>query len=183
MKFNILLSAVLAAMLVGCGSGSSSSDDTKESPETQTETPANEQPQAPAAEAITNIAYIEGVYDISKDDGDTIYLSIDSSGLIATYDYMGDAVDKGANCYSKNSVTGYNTTINGLTVRNDEANKAFTVDGGYQWYYGDNQNISKVSLGFISAGGILSINNLRIATSQYLTTAVTVSEMEQSLCE
>jgi hypothetical protein len=188
MKFNMLLSVAVAAMLVGCGS--SSSDDSEEQTPTQTPT---ETPTGGTGETtsnptpnLTNIAYIQGIYDISGSNNtgtDTIYLSIDSSGLITTYDYQGDTIDNGANCYVKNASNGYNTAINGLTVTNDEANKAFTVDGGYQWNYGDTQSIQTVSVGGISAGGILSINGLRIATSTYLTTAVTVSEMEQQLCQ
>jgi hypothetical protein len=180
MKFNILLSLAVATVLIGCGSGSSDSETPAAAQTPTTSTPTN------TPVAIKNIAYIEGVYDISKtgDSGtDNVYLSIDSSGLIATYDYMGDTVNNGSNCYQKNRTDGYNTSINGLTVTNDEASKSFTLEGGYQWYYGDDQNISRVGIGGISAGGMLSLNNFRIATSAYLTTAVTVSEMEQLLCQ
>ena len=170
--------------MVGCGS--SSSETKTVTTTTDSGTTTTETQDETTTPNLANISYIEGVYDISgsNDSGtDNIYLSINAEGLITTYDYMGDTIDNGSNCYMKNRTDSYNTAINGLTVTNDETKKAFTVDGGYQWNYAETQNIETVSVGGISAGGILTMGGIRIATSSYLTTAVTVNEMEQSLCQ
>ena len=183
MKFNILSSLAVSALLVGCGGSDSPSNDEKVNV-AQT----NEKVEKKIDESVVlkNISYIQGIYDISgmiENAKDEVYLSINKDGLIATYDYMGDDLDNEENCYEKNGEI-YNTTLNGLYVTNDKTNKLFTVgDSGYNWHYYDGQNISKVSISGISATTKLSINGTMIATSSLLTTTITLSEIEQSLCE
>jgi len=185
MKLKTLTILAMSAFLIGCGSSSSGDSSEKADTEVQnestpTEETVTETTTEPAA-AIKNIEYIQGIYDISNGE-DMVYLSIDETGEINTYDYQGDSVDNGLNCYIKNLATGFNQELNGLTVTNDETAKQFTANG-YNWYYGDDANISKVAIGGISAGGMLGINNIRIATSKHLTTNVTLDEIKQSICE
>jgi len=187
MKLNILTIIAMSTLLIGCGSSSSGDSSEKDDKEVQSEVSVVEETvtetvtETQPAVAIKNIEYIQGIYDISNGE-DIVYLSIDGAGEINTYDYQGDSVDNGLNCYVKNLATGFNQELNGLTVTNDETAKQFTANG-YNWYYGDDTNISKVAIGGISAGGMLGMNNIRIATSKYLTTNVTLEEIKQSICE
>jgi len=177
LKYNIFVILLISVFLVGCNDDNNDSDDNNSEIEVD----------LGLSDTIENISYIEGVYDISLNEDETedntvdiVYLSINSDGYINTYDFQGDTVDNGSNCYIKNLSTGYNTSINGLKISHDASNNRFSLDE-LNWNY-DNGEITSVSYGGLSAGTMLGINGLRIATSQNLTTAVTESEMEQLLC-
>ena len=119
--------------------------------------------------------YAAGIYDIST-MSDTLYLSIKNNGLIDTY-----RLDTDSNCYKKNEVPGLNSTINGRTLGIDYEDSAFEIDS-IQWYFGSSKKVSEVRISNIKSSGILESNNIRIASSNHLTSNVTLGELDQSIC-
>lgn len=171
MKIITKLSAIaVMSLFVGCG-GSGGGDKSTPKESNEATNPSN----PPAQMTLKNAKYIKGMYDISATN-DRVFLFIDDTGLITTY-----ALNSSQNCYDKNPTT-INNSLNGQKVSLDETNKRFTLNN-YYWTYGNTTMIQNVSLGgTITSGGILSINNTRIATTSKLTTSPTKGEAEQSLC-
>ena len=177
-----------AFAFTGCGgsAGTNSGQETVSGNE-------NNEIELPAEKnTLHNISYIEGVYDITSED-DVLYLAIDTEGVVNTYDYQADFSDNGMDCYIKNNpLKEVNQKINGKTLKEDQENKYFYMDiqisenqaNELRWVYGETEEIESVSLdGLITSGGILSINDIRIATSKYLLTDVTLEEMELNICK
>ncbi|UFH59669.1 hypothetical protein [Sulfurovum mangrovi] len=173
----------------GCG-GSAGTDSSQE---TVSGNENNEPAPQVEENALHNISYIEGVYDITSED-DVIYLAIDTEGVVNTYDYQADFSDNGMDCYIKNSpLKEVNKKINGKTLQEDQENNYFYLDdiqisenqtNELRWVYGEMEEIEYVSLdGSITAGGRLYLNDIRIATSKYLVTDVTLEEMELNICK
>lgn len=123
---------------------------------------------------LKNSSYVAGIYDVTGDGDEKTYLSIANDGLITTYLYQ-------STCYQKNPDS-INKALNGTKLINDETNKSFTSQG-YSWIYGNTTQIQRVALGGISAGTILSLNDIKIATSKALTTEVTTADLEDNLCK
>lgn len=166
-----LAAALSALLLSGCGGGGSDVETTT-TPTTTT----------PTTKSITNIDYIQGIYNIS-DNGNTFYLSINQNGVLSTYDYQADDFGNGNDCYIKNDPSYKNSNITGKTITNNEVEKYFYIDD-YRWEYNDGTDIETVSYaGTISAGTILSINDIRFATSKQLVTSLSEGELELYLCK
>ena len=173
---------ILSIALVGCGGGSGSSSGNKNDSVNEG---GQENTTTQESTTLKNVEYVQGIYNISQegDSGtDEAYLHISETGLITTYDYLGDSVDNGENCYSKNP-DNINSTINNTTLTIDEENKYF-VSGSIQWTYDETEkNIVKVGLSGFTAGGLFAMNDTRVATSTLLVTSPSVQDMEQLLCE
>lgn len=176
-----------AFAFTGCGgsAGTNSGQETVSGNENNEPAPQVEE------NALHNISYIEGVYDITSED-DVLYLAIDAEGVVNTYDYQADFSDNGMDCYIKNNpLKEVNQKINGKTLKEDQENKYFYMDiqisenqaNELRWVYGETEEIESVSLdGSITSGGRLFINDIKIATSDYLVTDVTLEEMELNVC-
>lgn len=94
-----LLVIVSAFVLTACGGGSSKSD--SESNANQSGTVSS---SSSAAETVNGIpSNFVGVWDSSTDEGvdgfDELYVAIDASGNISSYDFAGDTFDDWGNCY------------------------------------------------------------------------------------
>lgn len=176
-----------AFAFTGCGgsAGTNSGQETVSGNENNEPAPQVEE------NALHNISYIEGIYDITSGD-DVLYLAIDAEGVVNTYDYQADFSDNGTDCYIKNSLLkAVNQKINGETLKEDQENNYFYLDiqvsenqaNELRWVYGETEEIESVSLdGSITSGGRLFINDIKIATSDYLVTDVTLEEMELNVC-
>lgn len=176
-----------AFAFTGCGGGAGPSGDQ----ETVSGNENNEIEPLVGENTLHNISYIEGIYDIKSED-DVLYLAIDAEGEVNTYDYQADFYDNGIDCYIKNNPgKEVNQKINGKTLKEDQENNYFYLDVQFsenqtnevRWVYGETEEIEYVSLdGSITSGGRLSINDISIATSDYLVTDVTLEEMELNVC-
>lgn len=119
--------------------------------------------------------YAAGIYNISTMD-DIIYFSIEDRGLVNTY-----SLDTDNNCYKKNEVPGLNSSINGRKLIVNYNQKVFEIDS-VRWYYGNSKKISEVRIDNVKSSGILESGNIKIATSEHLTSNITLGELNQSLC-
>jgi hypothetical protein len=52
-----------------------------------------------ASRDVTSISEMVGVWDFSEGTNDVYYIYIDQSGNVSEYDYQGDTVDNGPDCY------------------------------------------------------------------------------------
>ena len=93
MKLQTSAVILSSALLVACGGGGSS-------------TPANNESKT----SNPNLAAISGIYDTSR-GADESYIYIDNQGEMETYNYEGDSVDNGLNCYS---LVGDHSKLNGI---------------------------------------------------------------------
>ena len=105
-SFTVLAVAASSALLLSaCGGGGG--DDTSPTGRTEDDTITSDDGPTPGFEDSTqntdiDFSAVEGVYDASVSvDGavDENYLVINSSGEISAYNYTGDNVDMGDNCY------------------------------------------------------------------------------------
>ncbi|MFT7109324.1 MAG: hypothetical protein ACI843_000984 [Psychrobacter glaciei] len=75
----------------------------------------------------SELALIEGVYKTNK-FGDLHYLYISNNAKVTSYNYEGDSVDNGLNCYSKvTSASGINGIFNNKTITYDSNNEEYTL--------------------------------------------------------
>ena len=78
------------------------------------------------------VSDLVGLWDSSEKQGtntDVIYTRVSSDGSIVEYDFDGDDVDKGLNCYQINSGSVKNIGLNHFLVTADmHANKEFQVE-------------------------------------------------------
>lgn len=118
---------------------------------------------------------IEGIYNISTLN-DIMYFTVERAGRVNTY-----LLNNDENCYNKNLSDGLNSQINGRIVEIDYKNEVFKIDST-SWYYGSEKKILEVRSNNLKSNDILETNNIRIATSKYLTKNITMGELNQSLC-
>jgi hypothetical protein len=70
---------------------------------------------------------IEGIYKTSK-SGDLHYLHINSSGRVKSYNYEGDSIDNGLNCFSQVTLaSGINGIYNSKVITYNTSNKEYTL--------------------------------------------------------
>lgn len=180
-----------AFAFTGCGGSDSTSTSTSADQEIVSGNENNEPAPQVEENALHNISYIEGVYDIKSED-DALYLAVDAEGVVNTYDYQADFYDNGMDCYIKNNpLKEVNQKLNGKTLKEDQENNYFYLDvqisenqtNEVRWVYGDTEEIEYVSLdGSITSGSGLYINDISIVTSDHLVTDVTIEEMELNIC-
>ena len=96
MKLSWVLGASLCFSLAACGGSSSGSDDGG------TTSGSNEEGSSSGSDNVSSSSFESryvGVWDFSDEEGDEWYLYIDADGNVSDFDYQGDAVDVGDNCY------------------------------------------------------------------------------------
>ncbi|MCV6609097.1 MAG: hypothetical protein OIF32_12865, partial [Campylobacterales bacterium] len=115
----ILALSILAMVFAGCNE----SDDESKDGGTNDNTGGGS-----SSGNLTKIAYVKGLYNITS-GGDEAYLHISDAGLVATYDFQGDSVDNGSNCYEKNP-SNLNAPINNKTLTQNDSETRFEI-GSY----------------------------------------------------
>lgn len=127
---------------------------------------------------------MEGMYDTSSTDGDENYLYIDADGLITSYNWMGDIVDNGGNCYNISQSGDVNYALNGLSLTRDETNsKYYTTVSSTEvaWTYDSSDTITSIVYGgSITATSRLALNNMVLVTAK--TSSPTLSDITNNMC-
>lgn len=131
-----------------------------------------------------------GVYDATR-DGDVNYLIIDSENNIRAYNYLGDGVDAGNNCYAPVTAGGINSGISGKKAVYDSLNATYSVtsSSGEQvsWLVSSPRKVT-LDVGFkLSSGGQLSVNSTYngVLLNYVLSanpTGLSPSDVETALC-
>lgn len=175
-----LATLLTCASITACGGGSSGGG-------TTTPTASS---NASSSVSAADFSAVAGVYDTSREtDGATNeqYLSISDAGLLMAYNYLGDSVNAGDNCYRESTGAESNAGISGqsLTANATDGTFSLAVSGtDLIWTIADGA-VSRVAYGGISAGGTLSITSggvaLVIPTAR--TSTLTLADIEASLCQ
>jgi hypothetical protein len=104
-NIRFILIAFLTFFLVSCGGGGDGTSD--------------------SSRDVTSISGLAGVWDYSEGTDDVYYIYIDQSGNLSEYDYQGDTVDNGADCYLAN--------INATTISHVSGNTFLSSSTGMQF--------------------------------------------------
>lgn len=142
----------------------------------------------------SNLELISGVYDTTRDStSDESYLYISDTGAVTAYDYEGDSVGSGSNCYSipaDYSQTNYSLT--GGTVTYSSTEEVYTLTNGdvvltFEYDTTEGMNDFVYNSIFSSSTGLDikgSNVNLYIGTpGQLQSTTVTISDITSALCD
>ncbi|HEY7883426.1 MAG TPA: hypothetical protein VIC08_00590 [Cellvibrionaceae bacterium] len=158
--------------LIACGSGidnTSTSSSSSSSPDTNTDyTP------------------VTGLYDTSTDGGNEQYLYISAQGLITAYNYLGDSVDAGDNCYREAIEGEANFGVTGKTLSHSGNTYTVDVTGGetLTWNINGGSISSIFYNNIVAANGIYTSSadfSLRIPTQKY--TGKSIEDISAALCQ
>jgi hypothetical protein len=105
-KINRLIyPSMILLLLAACGGGSSGS----------------------GGQDVTSLSQLAGVWDYSEGGNDVWYIYFDQNGNVSDYDYQGDTVDNGADCYDADVNWDTITHISGNTFRSTSSGIEFTA--------------------------------------------------------
>lgn len=190
--------AGLSSLLLACGGGSGGSSSNKTPAASNTSSAAATSSGAATSSSASSsvaanpvFASITGLYDATYVNNvpqlrDENYLYIDTQGKITAYNYLGDAVDVGDNCYRVATANDFNYKINGKTLTYSAAAQTFTVDvdGENLVLETANNAISRVRYSFISGTSItMSSANLKLRVTGDRVAAPSVEDIQKSLCK
>jgi len=188
MKNVYLWAAAIAGSftLTACGGGSSGS------PASQSMSPSSSSSVSSASSSsvsTANYSALTGLYDTSASNGDEHYLYINPQGKITAYNYLGDGIDAGDNCYREVIAGELNFVLNGETPTYNSTAGNYTLDVNgslLTWTLSAEGNrITNVSYGSLSASGGISITGtgsaFRVSTRRHLT--MNIEDIQSALCQ
>jgi hypothetical protein len=104
-KFNrLIFTSLISLLLAACGGGGSS-----------------------GGQDVTSLSQLAGVWDFSEGTNDVWYIYFDQNGNVSDYDYQGDTVDNGADCYKADVNWDTITHVSGNTFRSTSSGVEFTA--------------------------------------------------------
>ncbi|WP_339896598.1 hypothetical protein [uncultured Gilvimarinus sp.] len=175
----ILVTLAGTALLSACGGGGGSSDSGSPAP---TAEPVNSDTPAATSDAYDTI---KGLYDTKAGDNEQYYY-IGADGVFTAYNYLGDAVDAGDNCYRESTGDEANAKLNGETLEAlSSGDFVLDVGGTDVTFTMDGSDVSKIEGGGINVRGTmaLSFNGINIRLTTQRATAIAIDDVESMLCE
>lgn len=194
----------LSSLLLACGGGSGSGSSGKNTSTASSSSAVAVSSVASSASSVSSAVSsssssvaanptfgpVTGLYDVSTTSGgvtDENYLYIDGQGKITAYNYLGDAVDLGNNCYRVATANDFNYKINGKTLTHNASAQTFTVDvdGENLVWKITNNAISGFQYSFISSGTGISMSsaNLKLRVTNTRVEAPSIDDIRNSLCQ
>lgn len=177
-KIPTLACAILTLSLVACGGSSGGG------------TPPSEDQSTPeTGGSDVDYSPVSGLYDTSVtagDDTDEHYVHISSNGELTAYNYLGDSVDAGDNCYREAETGELNAAVSGKTLEYDQESSEFTVelDGDPLYWRVEGNDIIQIGWRGISGGSGLNFSsgNIALRLEADTTDALTISDIEAAMC-
>lgn len=184
---------VAAFAVTACGSSSSEDDSSTGGSFEDGGSAAADEDASPVDEetGTTSFEPVSGLYDTSLEvDGqvDENYLYIDQEGSVTAYNYVGDSVDAGDNCYREPQEGEVNAQLTGLTLEWNDTDLVYSTqleDGtDVVWIVDQSLELIGVMLGEIGATSLTIQESSRtIRLESETTAAITHSDIISAICE
>jgi hypothetical protein len=177
-KMHLLAISLVALNLVACGGGGGGG--------------SSAQPgEIIGPGTSTDFSPVAGLYDASVERNnlkDESYLYISSEGKITAYNYMGDSIDAGNNCYREASGSDINAAITGKTLTYSAADSRFSTTVGstpLYWELDTNKKLSKINYGGSISGSnlVFSSGGTSLAVRSTTITTPKITDITSALCK
>ncbi|MDO6747014.1 hypothetical protein [Gilvimarinus sp. 1_MG-2023] len=170
-----LLGCCAVSALAACGSGSSSDNTTNSS---------SSQPVSSSGSSSDDYSAVVGLYDVSNGD-DEQYYYIAADGLFTAYNYLGDSVDNGNNCYREATGAEANAEITGQTLTaKADGNFAIDVAGTELVFEMVGGEISRLTTPQFSSGGSMyvTLNGAKVRITTNTTDTPVIADIQAMIC-
>ncbi|WP_049721661.1 hypothetical protein [Gilvimarinus polysaccharolyticus] len=182
-KSLLLVGLSSMSLLTACGGGGGSESSTAPVTVTPDVDPVvtNNEP----AQVTDKYDTVKGLYDASRGENKQYYF-IGADGVLTAYNYLGDGVDAGDNCYRESTAEETNGGISGVTLEAlDSGDFVINVGGTGVTLEMTGDEITKIRTAGISVGGSMSIslNGISISITPDRATDLSIADIESMLCQ